>query len=57
MDVEEKIRQEMNSFDNIKNNFKKIILQYDALSTYSDEKRYVHMGLLDFLLNENSLKY
>ena len=35
----------MTSFDNIKNNFKKIILHYDALSIYSDEKKVCSYGL------------
>lgn len=54
---EEKWVQETKSFDNTKDSFKKIVLVKNPVISHQNEKGYVIMGLLDFLLNENSLNF
>lgn len=52
----EKMRQESASLDRIDDSFKKIIVVGDILSpTYHNDKGYVIMNIIDFLLNPNSL--
>jgi predicted AAA+ superfamily ATPase len=52
----EKERQEKASFSLINDSFKKIIVVKDDIKPKRDEQGIVTMGLLDFLLNKNSLK-
>ena len=51
----EKMAQEQASLDRIDDSFKKIIITQDRTKVWRNEKGYVIMNLLDFLLNPNSL--
>lgn len=54
---EEKLNQELASFRNINDTFKKILVWRDPyLNRYYDEEGILHMSLLEFLTNENSLE-
>ena len=54
---EEKLNQELASFRNINDTFKKILVRRDPyLNRYYDEEGILHMSLLEFLTNENSLE-
>lgn len=53
---EDKLNQELASFRNINDTFKKILVRRDPyLNRYYDEEGILHMSLMDFLTNENSL--
>lgn len=52
---EEKMKQESTSFDHIGDSFKKIIIVGDRTKAWRNEKGYLIMNILDFLLDENSL--
>lgn len=52
----EKMEQEQASLDRIDDSFKKIIITQDRTKLWRNEKGYVIMNLLDFLLKENSLE-
>ena len=52
----EKERQEKTSFSFINDSFKKIIVVKDDIKTKRDEQGIVTIGLLDFLLDKDSLK-
>ena len=52
----EKIAQEQASLDRIDDSFKKIIITQDRTKLWRNEKGYVIMNVLDFLLKENSLE-
>lgn len=52
----EKERQEKTSFSFINDSFKKIIVVKDDIKPKRDEQGIVTIGLLDFLLNKDSLK-
>ncbi|HJJ27948.1 MAG TPA: ATP-binding protein [Methanocorpusculum sp.] len=52
---DEKEKQEKQSLLNISDSFKKIIVVRDYTGVYRDENGIVTIGILDFLLNENSL--
>ena len=52
----EKMAQEQASLDRIDDSFKKIIITQDRTKLWRNEKGYVIMNLLDFLLKENSLE-
>ena len=52
----EKMEQEQVSLDRIDDSFKKIIITQDRTKLWRNEKGYVIMNILDFLLNENSLE-
>jgi len=53
---EEKLNQELASFRNINDAFKKILVRRDPyLNRYYDEEGILHMSLLEFLTNDNSL--
>lgn len=55
MDSEEKEKQELRSLNSLDDSFKKIIvIRIKELMT-KDENGYLRIGLLDFLLNDNSL--
>lgn len=52
---EEKMKQEQASLDHIGDSFKKIIIVQDHIKAWRNEKGYLIMNILDFLLDENSL--
>lgn len=53
---EDKLNQELASFRNINDTFKKILVRRDPyLNRYYDEEGILHMSLMEFLTNENSL--
>ncbi len=51
----EKMEQEQNSLVHIDDSFKKIIVVKDRIKLWRNEKGIVVMGIMDFLLNPNSL--
>lgn len=51
----EKMEQEQNSLVRIDDSFKKIIVVKDRIKLWHNEKGIVIMGIMDFLLNPNSL--
>ncbi len=51
----EKMQQEQKSLVNIRDSFKKIIVVKDRIKLWRNEKGIVIMGIMDFLLNPNSL--
>ncbi len=51
----EKMRQEQNSLVNIGDSFKKIIVVRDNTKLWRNEEGIVIMGIMDFLLDQNSL--
>ncbi len=53
----EKMAQEQASFDRIDDSFKKIIITQDRTKLWRNEKGYVIINILDFLLKENSLEF
>lgn len=53
----EKLEQETNSFNQIDDSFKKIIIVNKTLKPRTTEKGYTIIGLKEFLLNENSLDF
>jgi len=53
----EKMAQEQASFDRIDDSFKKIIIIQDRTKLWRNEKGYVIINILDFLLKENSLEF
>ena len=52
---EEKMKQEEASLDHINDSFKKIIIVKDHIKTWRNDKGYVIMNIMEFLLNPNSL--
>lgn len=54
--TEEKWLQETRPFDKVADSFKKIVLVKNPVVPHHDEKGYLIIGLLDFLLNANSLE-
>lgn len=52
----EKMAQEQASLDKIDDSFKKIIITQDRTKVWHNEKGYMIINLLDFLLNPNSLE-
>lgn len=55
MDSEEKEKQELRSLKSLNDSFKKIIVIRNKELMTKDENGYLRIGLLDFLLNDNSL--
>ena len=53
---EEKRKQEMGSVSRINDSFKKIIIVKDDIKPWRDENGILTMGLLDFLMNADSLE-
>lgn len=53
--TQEKINQEFASLESIKDGFPKYVIQGTSSATYPNDKGIVTMGVMDFLLNENSL--
>jgi hypothetical protein len=57
MPTDEKVNQEKRSLEKVKDSFKKIIIVKDNVRPRTDENGIVTMGLINFLLDENSLNY
>lgn len=57
IDTREKREQEEKSLTNVNDFFKKIIIVKDDIKRWRDEKGIVIMGIIDFLLDEDSLNY
>ncbi len=53
--TEEKMQQETNSFRCIPDSFRKIVVVRDDIKLWRTEEGYTVMGILDFLLDKNSL--
>lgn len=56
MNTPEKIQQEQNSLRHVNDHFKKMILVRESMKPRRDEQGIVTMGILNFLLDENSLE-
>lgn len=52
----EKMKQEQASLDRINDSFKKVIVVHDNIAFWHNEKCYLTINILDFLLNPNSLE-
>lgn len=52
----EKMKQEQASLDRINDSFKKVIVVQDSIASWHNEKCYLTINILDFLLNHNSLE-
>ena len=57
LSTEEKQRQEYNSFRNIPDSFKKIVIVSGTSSPWRNDEGYVIMGMKYFLLNSDSLEF
>ena len=57
IDIREKREQEEKSFMNVNDFFKKIIIVKDNIKRWRDDKGIIIMGIVDFLLDEDSLNY
>lgn len=53
----EKMKQEQASLDKIDDSFKKVIVVQDNVAPWHNEKGYLIINILDFLLNSNSLEF
>lgn len=53
----EKMKQEQASLDRIDDSFKKVIVVQDNVAPWHNEKGYLIINILDFLLNPNSLEF
>ncbi len=49
---DEKLKQESNSFLKIDDSYRKIIIEGDLYTPYTDQNGIEHVGVIDFLLNE-----
>ena len=52
----EKMKQDQASLDRINDSFKKVIVVQDNIASWHNEKSYLTINILDFLLNPNSLE-
>lgn len=52
----EKMKQEQASLERINDSFKKVIVVQDNIASWHNEKSYLTINILDFLLNPNSLE-
>lgn len=50
------MEQEQTSLDRIDDSFKKVIVVQDNVAAWHNEKGYLIINILDFLLNPNSLE-
>ncbi len=57
LSTEEKQKQEYNSFRNIPDSFKKIVLVNGSSKPWRNEDGFVIMGMKYFLMNEDSLDF
>ena len=53
---EEKLKQELQSFRNVDDSFKKIIIQRTPIKPWYNEQGVLYISIIDFLLNHNSLE-
>lgn len=53
---EEKLKQELQSFRNVDDSFKKIIIQRTPTKPWYNEQGVLYMSIIDFLLNPDSLE-
>lgn len=53
---EEKMKQELQSFRNIDDSFRKIVIQRTATKPWFNEQGVLYMSVIDFLLNTDSLE-
>ena len=53
----DKMKQEQDSLNRIDDSFKKIIIVQDNINYWHNEKGYLIINILDFLLKENSLEF
>ena len=51
-----KLETELRPLKNTRDFFKKIIISKTAMKSWTDEEGILHLGLYEFLLNENSLE-
>jgi len=56
VDTNEKYEQEIHSLKRIHDSFKKIVIVRDHIMPYKDENGILFIGVMDFLLEEDSLK-
>ena len=56
VDTDEKREQEINSLKRINDSFKKIVVVRDNIMPYKDENGILFIGIIDFLLQEDSLQ-
>ena len=49
------MNQEKSSLNHIRSSFPKIIVRMDTFGRWYDEDGYLHINLLDFLLDKNSV--
>lgn len=54
--IQKKMKQEQASLDRINDSFKKVIVVQDNIASWHNEKSYLTINILDFLLNPNSLE-
>ena len=54
--IQKKTKQEQASLDRINDSFKKVIVVQDNIASWHNEKSYLTINILDFLLNPNSLE-
>jgi len=52
---DEKMSQEKSSLRHIKDSFPKIMIRMDTLGRWYDDEGYLHINLLDFLMDKNSV--
>ena len=57
IDTKEKREQEEKAFINVNDFFKKVIIVKDNIKRWRDDKGIIIMGIVDFLLDEDSLNY
>ncbi|MCD8296467.1 MAG: ATP-binding protein [Prevotella sp.] len=53
----EKVEQEKGSLVNIRDSFKKIIIEHDYVIPWHDDDGILRIGILDFLMNEKSIDW
>ncbi len=53
----DKLNQEIQGFNKINDSFKKIIITQDLIKAYRNDKGYLIINIIDFLLNPNSLEW
>ena len=56
IDDADKLRQETNSFNRISDSFTKVLIVGDDIATFTDDCGYVHLGLFQFLRNNDILE-
>ena len=57
IDEDSKMEQEVRALREIDDSFKKVIVSYDSVKPYYNDNGFLIIGLLDFLIDENSLSF